>query len=330
MDDQADARNHTSTPFFSILVLCWNSQPHLRHCLLSLAQQNFKDFEVLLVDNGSSEPVDPHEWDDLSELHLRFFRLSTNLGFAAGNNFAAKQASGEYLVLLNSDAFPQPDWLQVIHSAALEHPDYSFASRLVMVNPPDRLDGEGDLYHASGLVWRRSYGKSIHKAGTVEREVFSPCGAAAAYPRTAFDQAGGFDEQFFAYVEDVDLGFRLRLSGHPCLYLPTAVVNHVGSASTGKRSDLSVYYGQRNLVWTFAKDMPSPLIWLLLPGHILANLFTVLLSLFRRQGVVTLRAKWDAIMGLRDITKKRREVQQKRTTSFWALMRIINWNPFSP
>src|SRR4030095_6314337 len=109
----------------------------------------------------------------------------------------------------------------------------------------------------------------------------------------------GFDEDYFSYFEDVDLGFRLRLAGKKCLYVPEAIVHHVGTASTGKRSDFSVYYGYRNLIWTFVKDMPSPLFWIFLPLHIGTMLFFVVYLTSRGQGKVILKAIVDATRGLR-------------------------------
>jgi GT2 family glycosyltransferase len=317
-------------PFFSILILCWNSQVYLRRCLQSLQEQTFKDFEVWLADNGSDEPVDWEMLKDFPGLALHAQRWEHNTGFAKGNNALASLAQGQYLVLLNSDAFPQADWLEGIHQAAERYSGCSFASRLILANAPHRLDGEGDNYHASGIVWRRLHGQPVERAATQEKEVFSACGAAAVYPRQAYAALGGLDEEFFAYLEDVDLGFRLRLMGVRCMYLPAAVVQHIGSGSTSRRSDFSVYYGNRNMVWTFFKDMPAVLLVLLLPGHVVMNLGMVLLSIFRRQGRLTWRAKLDALAGLRRMLSKRRSIQAMRKASLLELVRVIDWNPASP
>jgi GT2 family glycosyltransferase len=122
------------------------------------------------------------------------------------------------------------------------------------------LDGAGDEYHVSGLAWRRFYNHLANGYGLKPEEVFGACAAAAMYRREDFLKIGGFDEDYFSYFEDVDLSFRLRLAGGRCLYVPDAIVHHVGSASTGKLSDFVVYYGHRNLVWTFFKDMPGTLV----------------------------------------------------------------------
>ena len=124
-------------------------------------------------------------------------------------------------------------------------------------------------------------------------------------PRKEFLDAGGFDEDYFSYHEDVDLGFRLRLRGLNCMLVPQAIVHHVGSASTGKKSDFSIYYGHRNLVWTYFKDMPSTLFWLYLPLHIVVNFFFLIYFTLKGKGNVIWHAKLDAIRGLPTILKKR-------------------------
>jgi GT2 family glycosyltransferase len=181
------------------------------------------------------------------------------------------------------------------------------------------IDGEGDSYGVNGFAWRRHHGRRLESQPPGPEEVFSACAAAALYRREAFLAAGGFDERFFCYVEDVDLGFRLRLRGEGCLYVPNAVVQHVGSAVTGRASDFSVYHAQRNLVWTFAKNMPAPLLWLYLPQHVLLNLAAVAWYSLRGQARTVLRAKRDALRGLGEIRASRREAQSARTASARAL-----------
>jgi GT2 family glycosyltransferase len=144
------------------------------------------------------------------------------------------------------------------------------------------------------------------------REVFSACAAAALYRRDALLEIGGFDERYFCYVEDVDAGFRLRLRGYRCLYVPDAVAHHVGSATTGKGSDFSTYHGHRNLVWTFFKDMPGPLLALYLPQHLILNVLSVVWFSMRGQARTILRAKWDALRGLPAVLRDRRRVQRLR------------------
>lgn len=319
-----------SKPFFSIIILFWQSEQYLPESLRSLEQQSFRDFEVILLDNGAVRPVDPDLLAEHPALNIRLLRSETNLGFAGGNNLAAREARGEYLVLLNGDAFPAPDWLEVLHTASLRRPGHFFASRLVKNSDPQLLDGEWNVYHASGLAWRKNHDQPVSRAETREKEVFSACAAAGAYPREAFAAIGGFDEDFFAYMEDLDLDFRLQLQGLRCLYLPQAVVRHVGSGSTSARSDFSVYHGHRNLVWCFVKNMPGALFWLLLPAHVIINLAYLLVSFFMPSGASLRRGKRDALRGLRQAWASRREVQAGRKVTIWRIARRLNWNPLAP
>jgi GT2 family glycosyltransferase len=132
--------------------------------------------------------------------------------------------------------------------------------------------------------------------------------------------AGGFDEDFFSYYEDVDLGFRLRLYGLASYYVPHAVVHHIGSASTGKMSDFSVYYEQRNLLWTYLKNMPSVLLWFSLPFHIVLSLA----FFFKRTPRIVWKAKLDAIRHLGKVIAKRKKIQKERQTSTREIFRLLN------
>lgn len=288
------------------------------------------DFEILLVDNGSTKPISSESIGKYANLPINLINLERNLGFAAANNYATSLAKGNYLVLLNADAFPKPDWLENINKGIQKHPNCFFTSKQIMANHPDRLDGMGDVYHISGLVWRKSYNVQITDIRDEEREVFSACAAAAAYPREAFVRVGGFDEDYFSYVEDIDLGFRLRLIGYRCIYLPNAVVYHVGYGSTSRGSNLSTYYGQRNLVWTFIKDMPGIFVWILAPFHLVANLLMIVLGIFKGSGVITVKAKWDALLPLANLVRKRKQVQRKRSAPIRSILLAMDLNPISP
>jgi GT2 family glycosyltransferase len=228
--------------------------------------------------------------------------------------------------LLNPDAFPDQHWLEALLSAARENHEYDvFGSKLVNAADPTLLDGVGDAYHMSGRVWRMGHGAPVSSFSEQACEVFSPCAAAALYRRSVLLEVGGFDEDYFCYVEDVDIGFRLRLAGYKAMYVPDAVVQHVGSATTGgQHSDFSVYHGHRNLVWTFVKDMPGILFWLLLPLHVAMNLVTLVVFALRGQGRVILRAKWDAIKGLPKMWRKRKAIQSARVATVREIWRVMD------
>ncbi len=315
-------------PFFSVLILHWKGAVLLQRCLKSLASQTFSNFEVILVDNGSKDF--PASLPEYIQQPVKVFHLPENLGFAEGNNFAAKHASGKYLVLLNNDAYPFPDWLAILNRAALSNPGHFFASRLLKASDPNILDGEWNVYHASGLAWRKNHGSSVSKSHLEPREVLSACAAAAAYPRHAFDSVGGFDEDFFAYMEDLDLDLRLQGMGHSCLYLPEALVAHEGSASTSVRSSFALFHGHRNMVWTFIKNMPGIALWLLMPFHLLANLAYLFASFVMPGGKALRQGKLAALLSLNQAFQKRKQVQKQRKVSAWTLLRKMSWNPLAP
>jgi GT2 family glycosyltransferase len=316
-------------PLVSVLVLNWNGADCLPRCLDALQGQTFRDFEVLVLDNASTD----HSVDQLAARWpgFRLVRFERNLGFSLANNRGAALARGRWLVFLNNDAFPQPDWLERLIDAAQTSPGFSFfASRLMYASDPDRVQSAGDVCHISGFAWSRGNGHPVRQEYLEQAEVFSPCGAAAMYPRQAFLQAGGFSEAFVSHLEDVDLGFRLRLMGHRCLYVPSAMVLHLVSAAYGVESERTVYQVQRNVVWMYVADMPAGLFWKYLPSHLLANLVFLAYYTVRGRGRAVWRAKWDALRGLPGALRRRRELQGARKASAADIDRCLDHGWFSP
>jgi GT2 family glycosyltransferase len=294
----------------AVVIVNANAGKHLARALECLEQQTLRPARTIGVDNLSTDGSTADLGDRFPAIEL--VQPGENLGFAAGNNLAVSLASDcEWVALLNPDAFPEPTWLERLSAAADANPEYEFfGSRLVSAESPELLDGTGDMYHVSGMTWRRDHGAPVVPRPT--GEVFSPCAAAALYRRDVFVAAGGFDESFFCYYEDSDLAFRLRLAGHRCLHVDDAVVQHVGSATTGRVSDFTVYHSFRNQVWTFAKNMPAPLLALYLLQHLVVNLLTFLAFVVHGQGRAITRAKWDALRGLPRILRERRRIQSQR------------------
>lgn len=314
-----------TTPTIIIIIVNWNSWDILSRCLEKLQIQTFVNFNVLVIDNASNTAV-PNGFH-LRHPNITLILNQSNLGFAAANNQAIELISNaEWVVLLNPDAFPEPDWLLQLIDAAKDNPDYvMFASRQLTETDQHLLDGDGDAYHISGLVWRESHGKQIDKAISEPREIFSPCAAAALYRRDVLFTVGGFDEDFFCYIEDVDLGFRLRLMGYRCLLVPSAIVHHIGSATSGgQQSDFAIYHGHRNLVWTFVKNMPGWLFWACLPLHLAMNFITILVFIRRGKGKVILRAKRDALFSLPRMWRKRQKIQKHRIASISQIWKLLD------
>ena len=307
----------------TVVIVNWNSGNLLQQCIEHLTQQTVKPTHILVVDNNSSD-------DSLLHINglqgITVLQVATNIGFAAGNNLALSYYDTEFVALLNPDAFPEPDWLEKLLRAAETNPGtVAFGSRQLSHHEPSRLDGIGDDYHLSGLVWRKRHAATQTETDLKATEIFSPCAAAALYRRSALEEIGFFDEDYFCYVEDVDLGFRLRLAGYKAMYVPDAVVRHVGSATTGgAQGDFSVYHGHRNLVWTYVKNMPPLLFWSMLPLHLALNLFSILWFTSRGKGSVILNAKWDAIKGLPRMWHKRQILQKNRKATTLAIWQALD------
>lgn len=314
----------------AVIVVNWNSGAYLKKCLDAVVLQTVPIAKIVIVDNASSDS----SLAQAGELPARaqLIRLPKNSGFAAGNNLAVKAAEGcEWLAFLNVDAFPEPDWLERLLAAAKSRPAGAlFGSRMIQALNPEKLDGVGDAYHVSGVHWRIGHGQNVCTPIAHNAEVFSVCGAAMLCRRDLFLEVGGFDESFFCYAEDVDLGFRLRLRGHRCWYVPESTVYHVGSATTGKRSNFAVYHGHRNLVWVYFKNMPWPLLLLYLPQHFFLNFISLIYFTAQGKGRVILAAKWAALRGLPQVLRERRRVQQTRRVSGWEMRRAMETGWFTP
>jgi GT2 family glycosyltransferase len=314
----------------AVLIVNWNGGELLTHCLESVRQQRRAPDHIVVVDNGSSDDSLKRAEQLLRGVEL--IQLPSNVGFARANNIAARAARQfDALALLNPDAVADPEWLSALVSAAEREPmTASFASQMLLASTPQYLDGAGDSYHVSGRAWRNGHRVSSTGWPAADVEVFGPCAAAALYRREAFDEVGGFDEQYFCYFEDVDLAFRLRLRGYRCVYVHSAVVRHVGSALSGYRGNFAVYHGERNAVWTFMKNMPGLLLWLYLPQHIALNVAALLYYPWRGQGKVVFRAKLDALRGLPSVLRRRKLVQRGRRVDAWTLRRALRRGVLGP
>ena len=307
----------------TVVIVNWNGGELLADCLRHLGSQTVLPKKIHIVDNASTDT----SIDNLvSCVRTEIHKMPSNLGFAAANNFSLQLCDTEFIVFLNPDAFPAPDWLEQLKIAADRFPDAAaFGSRQLQHHDAAVIDGVGDSYHLSGLVWRTGYGSFDLEHDHQVREIFSPCAAAALFRTDVLKKLNGFDEDYFCYVEDVDLGFRLRLAGYKALYVPDAIVQHVGSATTGgKNSQFSVYHGHRNLVWTYIKNMPGMLFWAFLPLHMLLNIFTIAIFCCRGQGLTILRAKRDAFLGLPLAWRKRREIQRNRVATLHAIWSVLD------
>ncbi|MBT5700178.1 MAG: glycosyltransferase family 2 protein [Gammaproteobacteria bacterium] len=304
----------------AIIIVNYNSGALVSRCLKSLSEQTLCADELVVVDNASTDAESRSMLDAITNATV--IRSDLNLGYGGAINLAVqKLTTTDYIVCLNPDAFPEPDWLEAIVNAADSHPDHgSFASLMLREDDISIVDGAGDELHFTGIPWRRFHKRTLPDNLQTE-PVFSACAGAALYRTSLFNQLGGFDERYFMYVEDIDLGFRLQLAGHPCLLVSDAIVHHIGSAVTGEGSDFSVYFGHRNLVYCYFKNMPLLLLLATLPFHILANIVTLVVLTAKGRGSAVGKAKLDALKQLPLAIRARSKVSRKVSSrDIWRLL----------
>jgi N-acetylglucosaminyl-diphospho-decaprenol L-rhamnosyltransferase len=307
----------------SVLVVTFNSRRHFPRLKSALERQTVPH-KLFVLDNASEPEQRPHAPDLPAGAIL--VQLEENIGFAAANNHLVGECSGEFVALLNPDAFPEPTWLEALLHGADRHPRAAaFGSTQLQAGNEALLDGAGDVYHALGFSWRYGHGMARNSAAISETETFSVCAAAALYRRNSWVEVGGFDESFFCFKEDVDLGFRLRLRGLTAVQVPQAVVAHVGGASAP--SDFALMHNARNGLWVFVKNMPSALFWLLAPVHAAVTFWFYLRSFLKHHGAAYRRGIRDGLAGLGSVWAARRRVQRARTASIGAIARAMTWLP---
>jgi hypothetical protein len=306
----------------SIIVLNYNGRSWLERCLGFAVAELSHDCELIVVDNGSTDGSVDYLRHALPD--VRIVPLERNIGFAAGNNAGVRAARGRYIAFLNNDAAPQPGWLAALRAALDAAPDVGLAaSCIVFLHDASVVDSAGDGLTRWGGAFKREHGRSVREASSAG-EVFGACGAACLVRRNLFDEVGGFDEAFFAVYEDVDLSYRFQLRGYRCMYRPDAVVHHAGSATLGRLSAQSVFWGQRNLEWMYFKNTPWPLLLLTLPGHLVYDLAAGIH--FARSGHLRtfLSAKWSAVAGLTRVWRLRRTIQQQRRGPLLRIWRLMD------
>ncbi|MCS7285587.1 MAG: glycosyltransferase family 2 protein [Anaerolineae bacterium] len=240
----------------SVVIPNWNGEKFLRGCLQSLRGQTFDSFEVILVDNASTDGSLALVEREFPE--VKVVRLPRNAGLTGGANAGIKMARGEVIALLNNDAEAHPRWLEALWSALERHPDAGMAaSKILLYDRRDIINSAGDFYRLDGIpgnrgVWEKDTGQYDR-----EEYVFAACGGAAAYRKIMLKEIGNFDEDMFMYCEDVDLAWRAQIAGYRCIYTPEAIAYHRLSATGGGK--LASFYNGRNFIYVLAKDYPESL-----------------------------------------------------------------------
>ena len=294
----------------SVVVVTWNGRARLGKSLPAVVGQRGVRHEVILVDNGSTDGT--AAWVRVEYPSVRLVELSQNTGFAAGNNRGFEAARAPLIATINNDAIPDPDWLASLVSAASAHPDAGmFASRMVYLHDPEVVDSAGISMDPLGIAWNRSAGTRLRE-DDADGEVFGASAGAALYRRELIEATGGFDERFFAYLEDVDLAWRARWLGWKARYVTAARVRHAHSATWADDSPLKTYHLGRNKVWLIAKNFPlgALLRWLAL---ILAyDAASLPVTVWRQRSPAAVRGRLAGLMRLPEIWASRASVLPPR------------------
>ncbi|MFT4107812.1 MAG: glycosyltransferase family 2 protein [Lacrimispora sp.] len=274
----------------TIIIPNYNGLKFMEPCFKALEAQSEKNFELLVVDNGSSDGS--VEW--LKERNIPSVFLKENTGFSGAVNVGIKRARTPYVILLNNDTEPEPDYVKEMVKAIERSPEvFSVSSKMIQLYHKELMDDAGDMYSLLGWAYQRGVGHSS-RGYRKPCQVFSACAGAAIYRREVFEEIGGFDEDHFAYLEDIDVGYRAKIFGYKNMYCPTAVVYHVGSGTSGsKYNSFKVRLAARNNVYLNYKNMPFLQLFINL-GPLLAGMFVKYLF-FRKIGFAS-----DYIEGLKE------------------------------
>ena len=266
----------------SVIIPNYNGITYLEKLMEALRGQSCRHFEVIVVDNGSTDGSAAFLREQYPEVRLLPF--PENLGFARAVNEGIRASSLPYVLLLNNDTVPDPEFVEEMLLAIRRHKKaFSCQARMMQLHAPELLDDAGDCYSAMGWAFARGKGKKAD-AYLEETRIFSSCAGAAIYRRKLFAATGLFDEEHFAYLEDLDIGYRARLLGYENWYAPKAVVLHVGSGTSGSRyNQFKTRYSSRNNIYLIYKNMPAAQILLNLP--FLAAGFGIKLVFFTFRGL---------------------------------------------
>ncbi len=299
-------------PLLTVAVLSYDGRHLLEVILPSLAHQRFRDFEVVVVDNGSRDDTVPwlrEHWPDVEVVSLPI-----NIGVTAALNVCAGSGRGELVGLFNNDVELDPDFLAELVAALGDNPAAGWAGpKLMDFYDREVIDGAGDIFMWTAKGERRGHGQRDHGQYDASRAIFGACGGAALYRRDVFGDVGAFDEAFFAFYEDVDWNLRAQLRGYSCRYVPAAVAYHMGSATIGSGlTDFTCYHLWRNVLWIIAKDLPTSALLRHAPALLMGQRDNLIYAAGHRKLKILWRAWRDALRGLPRVLRSRREVQARR------------------
>lgn len=266
----------------TVVIPNYNGRNYLQDCLTSLLEGSEVP-AIIVVDNGSADESAAMVKEKFPMVKL--IALPENRGFSAAVNIGIREAGTEYVFLLNNDTVVLKDTIEELEAAMERHPKaFSVAAKMLQMKNPELIDSAGDFYCASGWAFARGKDRK-NEAFSKETSVFSACAGAALYRKAVFEKIGDFDENHFAYLEDIDVGYRAKIYGYRNYYAPASVVLHAGSGSSGSRHNkFKVDLSSRNSIYLIYKNMPVLQVLLNLPFLLLGYLVKILFFLKKGLG----------------------------------------------
>lgn len=313
-----------STLAASVIIPNWNGKHLLEVCLKSLQKQTFKDFEIVLVDNGSTDGSS--DYIEKNFPNVKLVVLDKNYGFAAAVNKGIKASVGRYIILLNNDTEVDKDCLKYLIDSVKRKTEFSlFAAKMLNFYNREIIDSAGDYIDAVGHANNIGLGQEDNDEFKKEGEVFLVTGGGCLIKREVFEKIGLFDEDYFAYFEDVDFGLRAQMAGYKAWYQPKAIIYHIHKATSQKNRAFLEYLQFRNMMQTIIKDFPYEFLKkdLNLLKIILVNLNTIRFLGSEGFLISALKAEGYILLNLPKLFKKRSEIQKNRKVSVEYIIKNI-------
>ncbi len=309
----------------SVIIVNWNGLHHLEHCLPALAGQTLKPDEIIVVDNASSDGSVAYLKTNYPE--IRLVELDENRGFSGGNIAGYELASGDYIVLLNNDTKPLPDWLEHLVRCADDHPEVGIVAAFMTDWEGLSIDTAGDMCSVTGHGYHKHHGLPI-STPLQSDYIFSACAGSALYKRAMINTVGFLDVDFFMNVEDTDLSFRAQLSGWEVYFCAESVVRHRISGSQGSLSKLNVFFNSRNQIRMYVKCMPTALIYRYFPLFMFEKFKLLLFYAQKNQGIAYLKGIVSALSDMRSLLTQRQKVLEGRSIANSELEQKLISPPF--
>lgn len=308
----------------SVVIPNWNGKKFLKGCLDSLLTVSWNQVEVIMIDNGSHDGS--VEFLEEHYPSVQLIKFPRNTGFSVAVNAGIRNSRGEFIALLNNDTVVEADWITEMVRVLREHDEIG-STGCKMLGYDDRtlLDGAGDGYRRGGLPGRIGHRETDRGQFNKPRYILGPCGGAALYRRSMLEDIGLFDEDYFAYLEDVDIALRAQSAGYKCLYVPSAVMYHLGCGTTGSGyHPLVVQLSAKNNWNTIVKNIPFPLLLKFLPHILYWQLYYFAVVIVRGGQVVPwLKGTMDALRLMPRMLKKRAGINARRKVSLEYLEGVI-------